>query len=308
MSAAVGTSASGSAGAPSRSHTRTSPAPERRLRVGYVSADFRHHSAASAFLPILRSHDRSQVEVVCYSGVPAPDAITAEFQALRRPLARRRRGSRTTTWPRRSRPTRSTSWWTSPGTRPGNRLPVFARKPAPVQVTAWGYATGTGLDAIDAFLADPVVVPPEERAAYAEEVVHLPNVLCYEPAARSLPAVTPLPAAERGYVTFGVVQPAGPSRSRRRCWTTWARVLAGRARLAAATQGPAWTMRGHPRAAASGPPARRTASAVDRLTILGATSRQEHLAAYDQIDLQLDTFPHARRDHHPGGLLMGVPS
>ena len=50
------------------------PDPERRLRVGYVSADFYQHSAALAIMPILRAHDHTQVEVVCYSGVIAPDA------------------------------------------------------------------------------------------------------------------------------------------------------------------------------------------------------------------------------------------
>ena len=82
-----------------------------------------------------------------------------------------------------------------------NRLLVFAREPAPVQVTAWGYATGTGLDTMHYFLADPIVVPPEARAAYAEEVVDLPNISATSRRVR--PAGLPPPALERGHVTFG---------------------------------------------------------------------------------------------------------
>ena len=84
----------------------------------------------------------------------------------------------------------------------GNRLPVFARKPAPIQVTAWGYATGTGLETMDAFLIDRVVVPPHERAEYAEAIVELPSPICFERPAE-LPPISALPARSRGYVTFG---------------------------------------------------------------------------------------------------------
>ena len=62
-------------------HTN-SPDPDRPLRVGYVSADFRHHSAAYAVLPVLRAHDHSRVTVTCYSGVTAPDHVTAQIKTL----------------------------------------------------------------------------------------------------------------------------------------------------------------------------------------------------------------------------------
>src|SRR5262249_12405067 len=144
------------------------PDPERRLRVGYVSADFRHHSAAIAFLAILERHDPGVVEVVCYSNNPKEDEYTARFKASAArwrtvhelsddELAAQIRADETDILVDLS------------GPPAGNRLLTFARKPAPVQVTAWGYGTGTGMDAMDAFIADPILVPPDDQHWYAEQ-------------------------------------------------------------------------------------------------------------------------------------------
>ena len=54
--------------------------PNRRLRVGYVSGDFRDHSAALVFGPVLRNHDKSVVEIFCYSCTSLRDKVTDEFQ------------------------------------------------------------------------------------------------------------------------------------------------------------------------------------------------------------------------------------
>ena len=84
----------------------------------------------------------------------------------------------------------------------GNRLLVFARKPAPIQITAWGYATGTGMQAMDVFFADPVIVPPQEKPYFTEEVRYLP---CAVGAffTETFPDVNELPALSGEIITFG---------------------------------------------------------------------------------------------------------
>jgi predicted O-linked N-acetylglucosamine transferase (SPINDLY family) len=269
--------------------------------VGYVSADLRNHSVANAVLPILRHHDHGRVSVACYSGVTRPDHVTAEIRALADrwhdvaelsddDLAARIRADQVDILVDLS------------GHSGGNRLPVFAREPAPIQVTAWGYGAGTGLDAMHYFLADPIAVPPEHRGTYAEQIVDLPSILCYEPPAHA-PAVAPPPAGARGYVTFGAFNRLPKITAR--TLETWARVLVAvpSARLVIKCVGAdAPSERDHLLGSLS-----EHGVHPDRVTILGRTSQPDHLAAHGGVDLMLDTFPQSGGITTMDALLMGVP-
>ena len=284
-----------------RPHTNT-PDPERRLRVGYVSADFCRHSAATT-LPDGRRDARSgrrRDRLLrreppggrLHRAVPgARCLLAADGRSLGRGAGRRR-----------SAPTRSTSWWTSRRTPAATACSTFARKPAPVQVTAWGYATGTGLDAMDAFFADPIVVRPDEHRWYAEEVVNLPSVLCYAPPPAS-PPIAPLPALTPGARHLRLVQPADQDHLGR------ARDLgpdpAGRPGLAAPAEArPARTRRDRARL-------------LDPLARLGVDPRADRDAgaecpppasgSFGELDMQLDPFPQGGGVTTVEGLLMGVP-
>ncbi|MGE3911927.1 MAG: tetratricopeptide repeat protein, partial [Chloroflexota bacterium] len=274
---------------------------DRPLRVGYVSADFRHHSAAFLILPILRAHDRRQVQVYCYSGVTAPDPITEQCRALAdhwRETAQLSDDELTAL----IRQDQIDILVDLSGHTRANRLAVFAREPAPVQVTAWGYATGTGLDAMHYFLADPVVVPAEAHGLYTETVVNLPGVVCYEPPAFA-PVVAPLPALARGHITFGAFNRL--TKITPESVAAWGRVLMAvpDARLivkSAGLDGDADRERLLRQLAAAG-------VARERVTLLGATPQGEHMAAHAEIDLMLDTFPHCGGITTLDALLMGVP-
>ena len=275
--------------------------PERRLRVGYVSADFRRHSACSVFAPILLGHDKTAVEVVCYSAVNREDEVTRELRACAdewhstlgvsdQALAEQIRRERIDILVDLS------------GHTSGNRLLVFARKPAPVQVTAWGHATGTGLKTIDYFLADPVLVPQEERSLFAEQVFDLPCTLCYAPP-QYLPEVTDLPALQGRPFTFGCIN--RPEKISERVIAVWGRILAQVPQSQLLVK--------HGGLGDAGVRARllqqlgEVGIAAQRVRLIGFTPHAEHLKAYHEVDLGLDPFPQNGGVSTAEALWMGVP-
>lgn len=277
------------------------PDPERRLRIGYVSADFRRHSAAVVFAPVLLAHARDAFEVVCYADVPQPDEVTARLRDAAT-LWRETAGLSDAAVAARIRDDGIDVLVDLSGHSAGNRLLVFARKPAPVQVTAWGHAVGTGLDAMDYFLADPTVVPAEARGYFSEAVVDLPSLVCYGPPGDA-PAVTPPPALGRGFPTFGCLN--RQSKMSPEALRLWAAILGAlpAARLLLKDE-------------AFNEPATRerllaqlVGRGVDagRVDFLGGSPRREHLAAYGEVDLVLDPFPHGGGVSALEGLWMGVP-
>lgn len=262
-----------------------SPDPSRRLVLGYVSGDFREHSAAAVFGPILRRHDRASFQLVCYSGATVEDELTREFQKLAdkwcptqalsdEDLAAQIRADKVDILVDLS------------GHTAGSRLQVFARKPAPVQVTAWGGATGTGLPTIDYLFSDPVAVPETVRPLFAEAIYDLPCMQTFE-APSYAPAVSELPARSCGVVTFGClnrfvkVSPAALE-----LWARVLRLVPGSRLLLKDTSldDPSLQAFARDTLAAHGIEA-------DRIDLRGGTSRQDHLAAFNDVDIALDPFP-----------------
>jgi predicted O-linked N-acetylglucosamine transferase (SPINDLY family) len=176
--------------------------PERRLRVGYVSPDFRGHALAYFFEPILAHHDPRQVEAVCYAEVPFPDAMTARLRSLAHAW-RSTCGLSDAAVAGLVRDDRIDILVDLAGHTANHRLRAFAHTPAPVQVTYLGYPNTTGLTAIAYRLTDAVADPPGEPVRHTEELVRLPaGFRSYAPPGDA-PAVTPLPARKAGHVTFG---------------------------------------------------------------------------------------------------------
>lgn len=275
--------------------------PERRLRVGYVSGDYRNHSAAFLFIPILFGHDRTRFEVVCYSGVKNADQMTERCKRaanLWRDIAHLTDEQVAET----IRSDRIDILVDLSGHSEANRLLAFARRAAPVQLTAWGYANGTGLDAMDYILTDAVSVPPEAERYYAEKPVRLP-VLAVFGLPDNAPAVDPLPAQIRGHFTFGSLNRT--SKLTASTIALWSRVLlaapgsrlylkdrgfdstAGRLRLL-----DMFAQQGIERA---------------RIELAGGSTRMEHMKAYNNIDLALDPIPAGGGMTLAEGLWMGVP-
>lgn len=275
--------------------------PHRRLVIGYVSGDFKAHSAARTFRPVLQNHDKAQVEVICYANSPVADEITDSFrQAADR-------------W-------RDVMQWSDDqltdcikadrvdilvdlsGHSRGNRLSTFARKPAPVQVTAWGHATGTGLATMDYLFADPVMAPSEARPLFAEQIHDLPCAIIIEPPPAGLRASV-APVLANGHVTYGAFTRA--NRLSAAVLDVWARILRTdvTARLLIKDY-----LLGDPaiQAGLKDSFAARGVAA-ERIDLIGPTSRDEHLAAHRLIDIWLDPFPNGGGVSAWEALHMGVP-
>lgn len=278
------------------------PDPDRRLRVGYVSADFRDHSAARAFGPVLRHHDPKSVEVVCYANSGIADGETRRFKAAAahwRDVA----GLSDDRLARQIREDRIDILVDLSGHSGGNRLLVFARKPAPVQVTAWGHALGTGLDEVDAILLDAVVAPPAHAGHFVETIVRLPALLmCESPP--GAPPVAPPPALAKGHPTFGVFNRA--SKITPTALGIWSEILAALPKARLVLKDGSFDDSDH-RARILAAFAARGIEAA-RIEFRGWTSRVAHLSQLADVDLLLDPMPHGGGIAALEALWMGVPS
>ncbi|MCH7555587.1 MAG: hypothetical protein IIC08_06315 [Proteobacteria bacterium] len=155
--------------------------PERRLRIGYVSPDFRRHSVSHFLDPLIAGHDRRRFEVFCYAQVAIPDTVTRRFQGLADgwcstvgmtapALAERVRGDAIDILVDLA------------GHTANSRLLAFAERPAPVQVAWLGYPNTTGLSAMDYRLTDAIADPPGPGdALHSEELIRLAGgFLCFD--------------------------------------------------------------------------------------------------------------------------------
>jgi protein O-GlcNAc transferase len=182
-------------------HTNT-PEPERRLRVGYVSGDFRAHAVAWFFEHLLEHRDVAAVEVFCYDNTASTDTTSSSLRshsAHWREIA----GDDDATVAQRIRADGIDILIDLSGHTSRNRLDVFARKPAPIQMTWLGYPLTTGMAAMDYRICDAMVDPPGiSESWYREQLVRLPDCAwCFREPLNS-PGLSAAPALRNGYLTF----------------------------------------------------------------------------------------------------------
>lgn len=194
----------------------------RRLRIGYVSPDFRRHSGRSFLEPLLANHDKSQVEIYAYAALIDEDDVTARYRRYADHWIPTN-GMSDDAVAERIRDDRIDILVDLAGHTAGNLLGVFARKPAPVSVTWLGYGYTTGLSAIDYFLTDEVCAPEGCDALFAERPWRLPACMFVYRPRTDMGEVGPLPAKERGHITFGTLTRS--IRINRRTVRVWAELL-----------------------------------------------------------------------------------
>jgi predicted O-linked N-acetylglucosamine transferase (SPINDLY family) len=282
-------------------HANT-PEPERRLRVGYVSPDLCNHVVAVFMLPLMTRHDRNAVDIYCYADVRHVDETSRKFQGISNWV--QITGLPDERVAAQIEQDRIDVLVDLAGHSPGNRQLVFARKPAPVQLSyVIGTGTTTGLLAMDGLIADKDLLPAGSEAFISERPRHLDRpFVAYEPPP-TMPPVGPLPALRNGHVTFGYF--GRPIRLNDRVVRVWSDILracpGSRLRLDNKPFGSPGTQEDvRRRFLAHGIPAAR-------LDLRDTPIHAAVLAAYNEIDIALDPFPHNAGTTSLEALWMGVP-
>jgi protein O-GlcNAc transferase len=272
------------------------------LRIGFVSKDFRRHPIGFLALPLLEALDKSACSITCYSDNLFADEFTARFRAA------------------------SNTWHVVPHLtdealaqqirsdqidilidlmgHSGDRLLTFARKPAPVQITWLGYVGTTGLAAMDFLLADSFHIRPGEESNYAETVLRLPNCYaCYAPPPES-PPVGPLPSLGNQPFTFGCFN--NPAKYSPAMFDAWAAILQ---RLPNSRLFLKYGGLDDPTLQSQLRQEFQTRGIYPvRLLLEGWSPSREFLAAYNRVDLALDTQPYSGGLTTCEALHMGVPT
>ncbi|MEI6987054.1 MAG: FkbM family methyltransferase [Rhodospirillaceae bacterium] len=275
----------------------------RRLRIGYVSPDFRNHAVAFYLEPMLRCHDRTTVEVFCYSEVAQPDPLTEGLRLLADGWFSTI-GVSDDDVAERIRSDRIDILVDLAGHTANNRLAVFARKPAPVQVNWLGYGTTTGLTRIDYRLTDRWLTPDSGSERFSEKLWRLPRCsFLYRPLTE-VPPCGPLPMDRNGILTFGSFN--NFTKVGERTVALWSQVMlaipGSRLFLKGQSSADAKTIAKFERlfAAHGIVPARLTWLAY-------APNLWEHLRQYNEIDICLDPLPFNGGTTTCEAMWMGVP-
>lgn len=276
----------------------------RKLRVGYVSPDFRNHVVAMFFEAVLDAHDRSAFEIICYHSDNRADEVTDRLRAsadLWRDIAAMDDDEAEALMLQ----DRLDVVVELAGHTSGNRLALIGRRVAPVQASWLGYPNTSGLPAMDWRITD-ARADPEGLAdeIHTEKLHRLPEVfLAYRPRPEA-PAIVEPPCVANGYVTFGSFNNfAKISDSVIRLWGEILTALPD-ARLRMKTM----SLRDAEVQKALYARLERLGCDVDRVTLSGPVpGLANHLASLGQADIALDAYPYHGTTTTCECLWMGVP-
>ena len=271
--------------------------PDRKLRIAYVSPDFRNHSVAYFIEPLLRHHDRTRFEVVGVLSNTWKDKKTAELQSFcdewidagnlnDEALAERLRGANIDIAVDLICHSQ------------GSRVGTFARKPAPVQITMIGMQQTTGLESVDYRVTDAMMDPPgmSERF-HSEKLMRLPVSMCLQPPDPS-PPVSPLPALKTGVITFASFN--NFAKAHTGVLKSWAAVLREIPNSRLLVVAPNGTLLEDTMLAEG--------IAPERIIISPRKSDAAYLHMHDEVDMMLDCFPFAGLTVSAIAAWMGVPT
>lgn len=275
--------------------------PHRRLKVGYISPDFRFHSAATLFETIFSCHNDKEFEIYSYSDVRKPDEFTYYFRS----------------WTHHWREVQDLSTEELAaliqadqidilvdlaGHTKNNRLEVFALKPAPIQIAGLGFGRTTGLSAIDYRMTDPYLSPPHTSQLNSEKLVYLPSLMQWQSPNIEV-NITESPHLNNHYITFG----CGNTHFKlnRKILAIWAEILKQVPDSKLILKNMALSVEDIQIEYLKY--FEELGIEKERIKFLGATSLKGHLYFCNEIDIALDPFPYHGGITTCEVLWMGVP-
>lgn len=202
-------------------HTN-SPQYQRRLKIGYVSPQFKLHSIRHFFEPLLAHHDKNKVEIFAYAEMTNEDSVSERYRSYVDHWITTV-GMSDAALASKIRKDKIDILIDLAGHTAHNRLGMFALKPAPVSMHWLDFGYTTGLSAIDYYLTDHATAPEGSEKLFSETPWRLktPSIV-YRPA-EGMGDVSPLPADQRGYITFGMLTRA--VRINHRTISVWSEIL-----------------------------------------------------------------------------------
>jgi protein O-GlcNAc transferase len=275
-----------------------------RIRVAYLSADFREHPVSHLTVGLFEHHDRSRFEVTAISFGPDQES----------PIRRRLKGA----FERFVDVAHSSDQEIADlvraleidiavdltGFTQDNRINVLARRPAPIQINYLGYPGTLGAGYIDYLVADRVIIPPEHAAYYEEEIVYVPDSFMVNDAKRPISDHTPtrgecgLPNAGFVFCCFNGSYKITPD-----VFSVWMRLLEARSDSVIWLGGANASAQTNLRREAE----RHGVSAQRLIFAPHLPNIADHLARLRQADLFLDTLRYNAHTTASDALWAGVP-
>jgi predicted O-linked N-acetylglucosamine transferase (SPINDLY family) len=285
---------------PAGSYTGRNAASGRRLRIGYVSPDFRDHCQSFFTVPLLSNHDHAQFEIHCYADLKQPDDISKRLRGYSDAwrdihLKSDRQAAEIISGDGIDILVDLTMHMAN------GRPKLFALKPAPLQVAWLAYPGTTGIAAIDYRFTDPWLDPPGPGDDhYTEKSIRLPDTFwCYDPLISGLQP-NDLPALKAGCITFGCLNSFSKVSDDTLC--RWGQVMARMpsSRLILLTPAGRHRLRIFELLGRHG-------IAAERIELMERQPRLQYLQTYHRIDICLDTLPANGHTTSLDAYWMGVP-
>jgi predicted O-linked N-acetylglucosamine transferase (SPINDLY family) len=276
----------------------------KRIRIGYLSADFRSHSVAFFFQPLIQSHHADRVETYCYFIGTIKDRMTALIEKCAHHWYELT-GLREEAIAHQIREDEIDILIDLSGHTGGNHMRIFAFKSAPIQMTWLGYPNTTGMSSIDYRITDTITDPIGiEDEYYTEKRLRLPRGFLVYRTYPCIPEVAAAPCLKNGTITFGSFNVL--AKINEDVVAVWAEIL---------KRIPQSKLMLKAKAIEDDLIKNRIYELFsthqiepDRLILVNRTySYEEHMALYGQMDIALDPFPYNGTTTTCEALMMGVP-